>query len=66
PQDLQTPSKGKQIVINKNFELPLTCLLDGDHLVEWVKKREACVYCHYLAQRGEKSINSDNPPQSNL
>ncbi|CAG8826815.1 14715_t:CDS:1, partial [Dentiscutata erythropus] len=42
PQELQPSSKGKQIVVNKNFELPLTRLLEGDHLVEWKQKREAC------------------------
>lgn len=65
-QELQAPSKRKRIIVNKNFELPLTRLLGGDHLVEWRQKREACVYCHYLAQYGKKSISYDNPPQSNL
>ncbi|CAG8696743.1 6795_t:CDS:1, partial [Dentiscutata heterogama] len=37
-----------------------------DHLVEWRKKREACIYCHYLAQHGDKAVNYDNSPQSNL
>ncbi|CAG8800954.1 18602_t:CDS:2, partial [Gigaspora rosea] len=30
------------------------------------REREACVYCRYLSQRGEREINPDNPPQSNL
>ncbi|CAG8726610.1 4929_t:CDS:1, partial [Cetraspora pellucida] len=63
----QTSSKGKRIAhVTKNFELPLTRLLDGEHIVKWRKKREACVYCRYLSQRGEKVINYDNPPQSQL
>ncbi|CAG8450833.1 11774_t:CDS:1 [Scutellospora calospora] len=63
----QTPPKGKRVVhVTKNFELPLTRLLDEDHLVEWMEKREACVYCRYKSQRGEKVINYDNPSQSQL
>ncbi|CAG8743587.1 15561_t:CDS:1, partial [Cetraspora pellucida] len=63
----QASSKGKRAThVTKNFELPLTWLLDNDHLVEWRKKREACIYCHYLAQRGDKAVNYDNLLQSNL
>ncbi|CAG8450372.1 9816_t:CDS:2 [Cetraspora pellucida] len=58
----QASSKGKRVAhVTKNFELPLTRLLDGDHLVEWREKREACIYCYYLLLRGEKAINYDNP-----
>ncbi|CAG8615282.1 16971_t:CDS:2 [Cetraspora pellucida] len=66
PQDLQTSSKGKRIVINKKYELPVTRLLGGDHFVEWREKRMACIYCCYLAQHGAKDINSDNPLQTQL
>ncbi|CAG8831766.1 15078_t:CDS:2 [Gigaspora margarita] len=63
----QVSSKGKRAAhVTKNFELPLTRLLDGDHLVEWKEKREACIYCRYLAQHGDKAVNYNNPPQSNL
>lgn len=34
---------------------------DDEHFVEWKQKREACVYCRYLSQRGKKAVNYDNP-----
>ncbi|CAG8521505.1 2947_t:CDS:1, partial [Scutellospora calospora] len=38
----QTSSKGKRALhVTKNYELPMTRLLDGEHLVEWRVKREA-------------------------
>lgn len=63
PQTLpETSSKGKRTVyVTKKFELPLTRLLDDEHFVEWKQKREACVYCRYLSQRGKKAVNYDNP-----
>ncbi|CAG8447516.1 1251_t:CDS:2 [Scutellospora calospora] len=64
--NLQTSSKGKRIVINKKYKLPVTRLLGGDHFVEWREKRIACVYCRYLAQQGAKNIDPDNPPQTQL
>ncbi|CAG8760020.1 20683_t:CDS:2, partial [Gigaspora rosea] len=63
PHEFQLGIGKRTAHVTKKFELPLTRLLDGDHLVEWKEKREACIYCCYLLLRGKKAINYDNPPQ---
>ena len=52
---LKSPLKNKRIAhVTKNFNLPINRLSPGNHLVEWRRKRESCLYCRYLKKKNDQ------------
>jgi len=65
----QTKTKSKGPYVTKNFELPISRLLPGNHFPEWREKRGECVYCRYLTRNSRESSSSSSSssiPQSQL
>ena len=51
----KSPPKRKRIAyVTQTYNLPVGRLLPGNHLVEWRKKRESCLYCRYLMKNNKK------------
>ncbi len=52
--------------ITKNFKLSNKRLAPGNHFAEWRKKREACQWCTWLANKKLLDIDCKTPYQSQL